>query len=142
MFEEVQMRTLSLLIAGMLLASCSTTPPGPPPPPSPKAQMEFARATQGKVPGPPIDCLQHYNTNDQTTIDSHTLAMRATASTTYIVHLTDGCEMLDAGPYALLSRQHGGLGLCRGDIESVVDTLNRTNVGSCTIGEIIPYTRR
>jgi hypothetical protein len=142
MFEEVKMRTMSLLIAGIALASCSTAPPGPPPPPSPKAQMEFARVTQGKVPGPPISCLQHYDTNEQTTIDSHTLAMRPSSSTTYIVHLTDGCEMLDNGPYALLSRQHGGLGLCRGDIQSVVDTLNRSNVGSCTIAEIIPYTRR
>ena len=76
------MRTISLLTAGIALASCSTAPPGPPPPPSPKAQMEFARATQGKVPGPPISCLQHYDTNEQTTIDSHTLAMRPIISTT------------------------------------------------------------
>jgi hypothetical protein len=104
--------------------------------------MAYARAIEGKVPGAPISCLQNYNTNDQTTIDSHTLAFRTGSATTYIVHLTDGCEMLDSGPYALVSRQYGGMGMCRGDIQSVVDTLNRSNVGSCTIAEIIPYVRR
>ena len=135
------MRSMPLLIAGTILASCTTAPP-PPTGPSPKAQMELARAIQGKVPGHPISCLPNYNANDMTTIDSRTLAFRVGSATTYIVHLTPGCEMIDAGPYALLSRQFGGSGLCRGDIQSVIDTLNRSTVGSCTIADIVPYTRR
>ena len=135
------MRSMPLLIAGTILASCTTAPP-PATGPSPKAQMELARAIQGKVPGRPISCLPNYNANDMTTIDSRTLAFRVGSATTYIVHLTPGCEMIDAGPYALLSRQFGGGGLCRGDIQSVIDTLNRSTVGSCTIADIVPYTRR
>ena len=135
------MRSMPLLIAGTILASCTAAPP-PATGPSPKAQMELARAIQGKVPGRPISCLPNYNANDMTTIDSRTLAFRVGSATTYIVHLTPGCEMIDAGPYALLSRQFGGGGLCRGDIQSVIDTLNRSTVGSCTIADIVPYTRR
>jgi hypothetical protein len=135
------MRTLSLLIAGTLAASCSMAPP-PPTGPTPKAQMDYARAVAGKVPQAPISCLPHYDAGDMTTIDAQTLAFRVSSSRTYIVHLTPGCEMLNGGMYALLSRQFGGTGMCRGDIQSVVDTMNRQTVGSCTVADIIPYVRR
>jgi hypothetical protein len=34
------------------------------------------------------------------------------------------------------------MGLCRGDIGQVTDTLNHTTVGSCVMGDFIPYMRR
>ena len=74
-------------------------------------------------------------------IDGQTIAFRVGTGTTYLVHLSDGCGLLGSGNYALLSRQVGGLGLCRGDIQQVVDTMNHITVGSCTIGQIVPYTR-
>jgi hypothetical protein len=75
-------------------------------------------------------------------IDGRTVAFRRGTGTVYIVHLTPGCEMATGGsPYALLSRQFGGAGLCRGDIQQVVDLTNHITVGSCTIGSIIPYWR-
>jgi hypothetical protein len=135
------MRIMSLLIAGTVLASCTAAPP-PPTGPSPAAQMQLARAIQGKVPQAPISCLPNYKANDQTTIDGRTLAFRVGSATTYIVHLSPGCEMINGGSYALVSRQFGGGGLCKGDIQSVVDTASHFNVGSCTIDEIVPYVRR
>jgi hypothetical protein len=75
-----------------------------------------------------------------TTIDGRTLAFRVGSRTTYIAHLSPGCELVGSGTYALLSRQYGGMGLCRGDIQQVIDTMSHTTVGSCTIAEIVPWT--
>ena len=142
MFEEVKMRSISLLIAGTILASCTTAPPPPGPPPrTASGQRAFNSLLTGKVPGTPVNCLQHYNINDMAIFDGQTIGFNSGPRTVYVVHLSPGCEMIDAGPYALVNRQYGGTGLCRGDIQTVADTLNRSNVGSCTVAEIVPYTK-
>lgn len=135
------MRSIPVLIAASLLASCA----GPPPPymeRSPSGQRAYEAMLAGKVPGHPISCLQNYLATDQTVIDGRTIAYRVGSRTTYVMHLTQGCEQLGGGTYALLSRQYGSLGMCRGDIERVVDTMNHMTVGSCTIMDIVPYTKR
>ena len=78
-----------------------------------------------------------------TIIDGRTLGFRVGSgyNNVYIAHLGPGCERIRSGSYALVGRQVGSSGLCQGDIEEVVDTGTRANVGSCTISEIIPYTR-
>ena len=134
------MRSVALMVAACGVASCTTAPP-PPTAPSPRAQAAAARVLGGKVARAPISCLPHYNANDMTIIDGHTLAFRSGMATTYVVHLTQGCELVGTGNYALLSRQFGGTGLCRGDIQEVIDTSSRMNVGSCTIADITPYVR-
>jgi hypothetical protein len=123
-----------------MLASC-TNAPGPAPAPSPRAQATFARLTNGMVAGPPVSCVPNYNTNDQGIIDGRTLSFRVGTGTLYIVRLSPGCENIGIGPYALLSRQYGGMGLCRGDIQQVIDTMAHITVGSCTVADIIPYRR-
>lgn len=134
------MRKLALLIGGALVASCTTAPP-PPTAPSARAQAAAARVLAGKVARAPISCLPNYNANDMTIIDGRTIAFRSGMATTYLVHLSQGCELIGTGTYALLSRQFGGTGLCQGDIQEVVDTSSRMNVGSCTIADITPYVR-
>ena len=131
------MRSLSFLIACTILASCTTAPPGPPMR-SASGQRTLDRLLAGKVAGGPLDCIPNYNINSSSTIDGRTIVFDRPGSA-YLVHLTPGCEMIDNGAYALLSRQFGGLGLCRGDIQHVIDTVNRMNAGSCTVAEIIPY---
>jgi hypothetical protein len=145
MFEEAVMRSIYLLVAGSILASCTTAPP----PPgaamrSPSGERAYQMLVAGKVPQQPISCLPSYNANDMSIIDGKTLGFRVGSGTNnaYLVHLTDGCEMLGSGTYALLSRQPGGMGLCQGDIQQVVDTMNHVTAGSCTIAAIVPYVRR
>lgn len=133
------MRGISLLLLGATLTAC-TAAAEQPPTRSPRAQQEYLSLLAGKTARPEVNCLQSYNANDMTVIDGRTLAFRRGTGTVYLMHLTPGCEML-GGPYALLSRQYGGSGLCRGDIQQVIDTTNRITVGSCTIGAIIPYVR-
>ena len=142
MFEEAKVRSMSLLIAGTILASCTTAPPpAGPPMRSPTGQRAFESLISGRAAGQPINCLPTYHQNDMSIIDGQTIAFRSTSRTSYLVRLTPGCELLDAGHYALVSRQFGGAQLCRGDIQQVSDLMNHTTVGSCTVAAIIPYTR-
>lgn len=133
------MRGISFLLIAATLGSCSTAPQ--PVTRSPSGQRAYEAILAGKVAGPPVSCLPNYNANDMSVIDGRTLGFRVGTGTTYLVHLSEGCGLLGSGNYALLSRQVGGLGLCRGDIQQVVDTMNHITVGSCTIGEIVPYTK-
>ena len=135
------MRAILILVAGSILASCANAPPPPYMERSPSGQRAYETLIAGKVPQRPVNCLPSYNANEQSTIDGRTLAFRVGSRTTYIMHLSEGCEMLGSGTYALLSRQIGGPGMCRGDIEQVVDTMNHVSVGSCTITDIVPYVR-
>lgn len=133
------MRALLFLTGGALLASCTTAPP--PPTPDARAQAQFQQLVADKVAQPPISCLPSYNTNDMVVINGRTLAFRVGSRTTYVAHLSPGCELIGTGTYALVSRQFGGGGTCSGDIQQVFDTASRMNVGSCTIAEIVPYAR-
>lgn len=131
------MRALTPLLIGGALASCTTAPE--PSQPSPSAQRELATLLAGKTAGPPVSCLQSYNTNDIVFIDDRNVAFRLGSQTVYLAHLSPGCHGLGSGNYALLTRQFGGMGMCRGDIAHVFDTTNRLTVGSCGIDAIIPY---
>jgi hypothetical protein len=133
------MRSICLLLIGAALGSCSTAPE--PAVRTPTGQLTYDRLVAGKVAGPPISCLSNYNANDMTVIDSQTLAYRVGGSATYIMHLSPGCSGLGSGSTALLTKQFGASGLCRGDIAQSFDTLNHMTVGSCVIGDIVPYTK-
>jgi hypothetical protein len=134
------MRGISLLLLGATLASCTATAEQPTTR-SARAQQQYVSLVAGKTARPEISCLPNYSANDMTVIDGRTLAFRRGTGTVYIMHLTPGCEMVGGGTYALLSKQFGGQGLCRGDIQQVIDTTNHITVGSCTIGAIVPYER-
>jgi len=135
------MRSIYLLLLGATLASCTAEPPQPTAR-SPVAEQQLQQLLAGKVARPEISCMQSYNTNDMTVIDGQTLAFRRGTGTVYVAHLTPGCELLSPqSTYALLSRQFGSIGTCRGDIQQVIDTTNRITVGSCTIASIVPYVR-
>jgi hypothetical protein len=135
------MRSISLLIAGTLLASCTTAPP-PMPTRTAKSEQQFQQLLAGKVAQAPINCLPSYNANDMIVIDEDTVAFRVGADRVYLAHMQGGCTNLRPnGPYALLTRQFGGSGLCRGDIAQVIDPLNHMTVGSCAFSEFAPYVR-
>jgi hypothetical protein len=132
------MRAIALLLLGVTLASCTTTGPEPGQRTPDKAQ-ELATLLAGKTAAPPTSCLQSYNSYDQRIIDGRTVAYRLGSRTTYVMHLSEGCGLLGTGNFAIFTRQFGGMGMCQGDIIRVVDTLNRTTVGSCAIESITPY---
>jgi hypothetical protein len=135
--EEVKMRGVSLLVIGMALASCSTV--AEPPMRSAYAQNQYQRLIAGKVAGAPLSCLPNSRANDMTVIDEDTVVFRQSSSRVYVAHLQGGCSNLGRPPYALLTKQVGGSGLCHGDIAQVVDTGSGMTVGSCVFGDFTPY---
>ncbi|HZU51179.1 MAG TPA: hypothetical protein VE968_04810 [Sphingomicrobium sp.] len=131
------MRTISVILAGAVLASCTAVPPAPTR--SAEAQRDYALALAGKVPEAPISCLPSYQAGDMKTIDDNTILFRQGSRRVWVAHMEGPCTGLGTGHYALVTRQFGGQGLCRGDIAQVVDTLSRMPVGSCVFGEFTPY---
>jgi hypothetical protein len=132
------MRSIPLLLIGAALAGCSTTAQ-PPAMRSAQSQAQFQRFLAGKVAGPPVSCLPSTRANDMTVIDEDTVIFRQSSSHIYVGHMAGGCNMLGQPGYALLTKQVGSSGLCHGDIASVVDTHSGFTVGSCVIGDFIPY---
>ena len=133
------MRRISILLMVALLASCTGVPERP----TRTAENErvYQLALQGKAPEAPISCLPHYNSGDMKTIDDSTILFRQGSSRAWVAHMQTPCTGLDTGHYALVTRQYGGMGMCRGDIAEVVDTLNRFPMGSCVFGDFVPYVR-
>ena len=133
------MRVISLLLAGGLLASCTTAPQ--PTARAAEKQAELAQLLAGKVAQRPVSCLPHYRAGDMRVIDDDTIAFRDGAYRTYVAHMNGGCSNLGGGNYALVTKQFGTADLCRGDIARVVDTLNGATVGSCSFGDFTPFVR-
>ena len=131
------MRGILLLGLGAVTASCSytaTAPVGP----SPMAQDRLVRELSGLVPGQPESCLPRYRSQDMIVVDDRTLLFREGRNRVYRNNLNGSCPV--GGGYALVTRSTGS-GLCRGDIAEVTDVQNRVTVGSCVLGDFIPYTR-
>jgi hypothetical protein len=130
------MRGMSLIVAAVGLTGCMTQPP--PETRSVQAEAEFQKLTAGKVAGQPISCLPSYHAGNMVRIDNSTVAFRQ-GSRVYVNHLLGECSGLKSGFYALVTRSSGP-GLCRGDIARVQDVSTGTIVGSCAIGDFVPYT--
>ena len=130
------MRSMSLLLITAALAGCSTAPePGR----SASAQAHLQQLLAGKTAGAPRSCLSDYRANDMVVIDDNTVVFK-TGRTVYRNDFQGGgCSNLGSGYYALLTRRSGGSGLCRGDIAEVKDLTNGITVGSCVMGDFVPY---
>jgi hypothetical protein len=122
----------------LALGGCMTQPPQASR--SAEAQAEFQKLTAGKVAGPAITCLPSYRSNDMVPIDDGTVAFK-NGRTVYVNHLIGECDGLRSGFYTLVTRSSGS-GLCRGDIARVADVSTGMVVGSCAVGDFVPYTTR
>ena len=133
------MRRIALLLLATGLASCTTAPPSATH--AARSQAELQSLIAGKVAEKPVSCLPSYNANDMVVVDENTIAFRSGASRVYIAHMNGPCSNLGGAGYALLTRNTGGLGLCRGEIAQVIDTSSHIPVGSCSFGDFVPYVR-
>ena len=126
------MRGMSLLLVAATLAGCSTAPDQR----SVSAENQLSRALEGKVAQQTVDCLPSLRSGDMTVIDDRTVLFRE-GRILYRNDFNGGrCNGLGAGN-ALLTRQQGRL--CRGDIAQVVNLSTGSTVGSCVIGDFVPY---
>jgi hypothetical protein len=134
------MRVIPLLLAGGLLASCTTAPE--PVQRSADKQAELAKLLAGKVVQRPISCLPHQYSTDMRVIDDETIAYRDGGYRTYVAHMNGPCSGLANGSSALLTHQYGSADLCRGDIARVIDTAGGGfPIGACSFGDFVPYVK-
>jgi len=131
------MRGVSVLLFSAALGACSTAPqPGR----SAKAEAHLQKLLAGKVAGPAVSCLPNYRSEDMVAIDDNTILFREGNRRIWRNDLNGGtCNGVASGSYALVTNRFGGLGLCRGDIGPVVDLRSGMTVGSCAMGDFVPY---
>ena len=133
-------RLLTLIVAPLALAACSTEMAGPVQRTS-KQEAMMRRELAGKVPGKPVSCLPSYRAGDMTIVDDNTILFRD-GRRTYVQSPRGGCAPLGSGNYTLVTKSFGGSGLCRGDIARVVDLQGGgMTVGSCSFDDFVPYDR-
>ena len=129
----MRISTLLLLAATSACATSAVSEPR-----TASAETKLARALAGKVAGPPVDCLPSYRTNDMSVIDDNTILFREGSKLVYRNDPPGGCSPMSRTGYALLTRSPTSQ-LCRGDIVRVVDLTTHNTVGSCSLGDFIPY---
>ncbi|WP_114227369.1 MULTISPECIES: hypothetical protein [Sphingomonas] len=127
--------TLSALTAALVGACAYNEAPQPR---SPQALQELDRYLAGKVAGPPQSCLPNYRANDMVVIDEHTVLFRD-GRRVWRTEIPGGCSNLGRPGYAMVTKQFGGEGLCRGQIVQVVDTASGMVAGGCTFGDFVPF---
>src|SRR5215212_3842375 len=134
----MKVRSISLLLLGAALVSCTTAPE---PTRSAKNEQQFQQLVSGKVAGPAQGCmpLRPRTGDDMVVIDGETVAFKGVGGQVYVNHLGPGCNDVGLGN-ALVTKQTGS-SLCRGDIAQVQNLTSGITVGSCTLGDFVPYTR-
>lgn len=134
------MRTIVPLILVAATAGCAAAPPQAAAPLSAKQQSQMARLLGDKVAGTPQSCLPSWRAHDMTAVDDSTIIFRDSPGRVWLQKPQNPCNLLSVGTYALVTRNTTGQ-LCRGDIAQVVDTLSGANVGTCVMGDFVPYVR-
>lgn len=130
------MRNASLLLLGAAaLGACAQVPP---PAPNIEAQAELQQLLANKVAGQPVACLPPSRSEQMITIDDDTIAFRH-GNTVYVNEIEGGgCGRLSTGFYTLVTRRTSP-SLCSGQIADVADLNTGMSVGSCVLGDFIPY---
>lgn len=133
------MRAIPLLLSAAALTGCMTDQS--PAPRTAEGQAELQQLIAGKVAGAPVTCLPpRLSSRNMVVIDDSTVAFQDGASRTYVNQLRGECNNLTSGAYSLVVRS-GGSGTCSGDIANVTDVRTGATLGSCALGEFVPYTR-
>lgn len=134
------MRSISLLLAGAVIASCAIAATLPQR--SPDKERQFQEVVADKVAAPPRDCMPYSRGRDMIVLDDNNVLFKNGRDRVYVARMSPGCNNLGGpGPYALVTRQTTG-SLCHGDIADVVDTMAHITVGSCTFDNFVPYVKR
>lgn len=107
---------------------------------SPRAQQTLDRYLTGRAAGAPQSCLPRYRADDMIVVDDRTILFRDGSNRVWRNDPAGGCRGLGRPGTALVTRSFGGTGLCRGEIATVVDTASGFTVGSCALGDFVPFT--
>lgn len=132
------MRIILSLCAAALVSACTTSPPSP----AAQARMDreeakLAKALDGKVAGKPVSCITLRDVDSMQVYGERTLVYRMNSKLSYRNDPYGGCPGLN-NSRTLITRTPTGQ-LCRGDIARVADLAAGFEMGSCALGDFIPY---
>jgi hypothetical protein len=132
------MRGLSIALIASALAAC-TTAPEPMMTRSAEAEAHLDKLLAGKTAGVPVNCLSTFRSGNMVVIDDNTVVFRDSPRRVYRNDFRGGsCNRLGTGSYALVTKS-SSTSLCSGDIAQVVDVTSGFTVGSCVLGDFVPY---
>jgi hypothetical protein len=131
------MRGLAFLLVASTLSACATAPQ--PMPRSERAEARLQEELAGLSAGQPQACIPSWRADQMTVIDDNTILFDETPNRVWRNEVQGTCHLLGAG-YTLILRSSGS-SLCRGEIGEVTDLRSGVTVGSCVLGDFVPYTR-
>ena len=123
------MRTSLLIMAALLATGASAKTDR-----SPEAQL--ARAIEGRVAGPPVDCINLRDIRSTQIIDN-TAIVYDTGRKLYVNHPRSGAQSLHWGRI-LVTDTHSSE-LCSIDIVKLYDSGSRIQAGFVGLGKFVPY---
>ena len=132
----------SLLILAAAVTALSACAPAPPAPRTARAANHLNSMLAGRVAGAAVECLPRYQASNMIAIDDGTVLFRE-GSRLWRNDFNGGkCYGISGGRYALVTdRLTTTTSLCRGDLQKVMDLSSGMVVGSCTLGDFVPYTK-
>ena len=130
------MKQLLILALAGLAAGCMDQAPATP---SASDSARLADALEGRVAGPPVDCVSQRDLRGNRSAGESAILFDGPGDVVYVNRPPAGCPTLDSGRFLVTNTPSGRL--CRGDIVTVVDPLNGTQYGGCGLGDFVPYRR-
>ncbi|HVN76056.1 MAG TPA: hypothetical protein VMT19_07040 [Thermoanaerobaculaceae bacterium] len=137
------MRTLTIaLSAAIVIAGCAHNAPSGVGARAEAASDEagLAEALAGRTAGPPQECVAMADLGAQRSYGRGVIVFDGrTEDVVYVNRPPVACPGLDAG--RALKSATTVTRLCRGDIVTVFDPVGGVGVGSCSLGQFVPYRR-
>ena len=126
---------LMLALAGLFAAGSAPEPA----PLSEEAQSCLDRALEGRTAEPAVSCVSQRLLRNNRSIGESVILFEANDGRLYVNRPPAGCPSLDRG--RSLATVTPMSQLCEGDIVTIFDPVSRFEVGSCPLGEFVPWRR-
>jgi len=97
------------------------------------------QALAGRTAGPPRSCIPEPQIDDSETFASGAILYRMKGGPDYLNTVADCSGILRRD--TVISTRTPSSSLCRGDILHVSDRVSHAELGSCGLGDFIPYAR-
>jgi hypothetical protein len=107
---------------------------------TPEAQAKLDKALEGRVAGEPEKCLRPDKTSNPIGIDDSTILFRD-GPRIWRNELQSGFQCGDLRGRKALVTVGMGRRTCRGDTLQVVDLNLGQMIGTCVLGDFVPYTK-
>ena len=129
------MKAVLAMVAAGLAAACTMNEPVDR---METHSTELAEATEGRVAGPAVSCVNQVGLRN-TRIVGEAILFEGPGDVLYVNHGSGGCVVLEHGRAIRTSNPSNRL--CRGDIVTAFEPVSGIEFGGCSLGDFVPYRR-